>query len=48
MAASLLDAPVARVLTHPVVALVLFVGSFYALYFSPIFAAALPYHWGTS
>ena len=32
-------------LTHPVVALVLFVGSFYALYFSPIFAAALPYHW---
>ena len=43
--ASLLDAPVARVLTHPVVALVLFVGSFYALYFSPLFAAALPYHW---
>jgi cytochrome c oxidase assembly factor CtaG len=42
---SLLDAPVVRVLTHPVVALVLFVGSFYALYFSPIFAAALPYHW---
>jgi putative copper resistance protein D len=42
---SLLDAPVVRVLTNPVVALVLFVGSFYALYFSPIFAAALPYHW---
>ena len=42
---SLLDAPVVRVLTHPVVALVLFVGSFYALYFSPVFAAALPYHW---
>jgi cytochrome c oxidase assembly factor CtaG len=42
---SLLDSPVARLLTHPVVALVLFVGSFYALYFSPIFAAALPYHW---
>ena len=42
---SLLDAPVVRALTHPVVALVLFVGSFYALYFSPIFAAALPYHW---
>ena len=43
--ASLLDAPVVRVLTHPVVALVLFVGSFFVLYFSPLFAAALPYHW---
>jgi putative copper resistance protein D len=42
---SLLDSPLSRVLTHPVVALVLFVGSFYALYFSPVFAAALPYHW---
>jgi putative copper resistance protein D len=42
---SLLGSPVSRVLTHPVVALVLFVGSFYALYFSPIFGAALPYHW---
>jgi putative copper resistance protein D len=42
---SLLASPVSRLLTHPVVALVLFVGSFYALYFSPIFAAALPYHW---
>jgi cytochrome c oxidase assembly factor CtaG len=42
---SLLDSPAARVLTHPGVALVLFVGSFYALYFTPIFAAALPYHW---
>jgi putative copper resistance protein D len=37
--------PVARVLTHPVVALVLFVGSFYALYFSGLFDAALNYHW---
>ncbi len=42
---SLLASPVSRVLTHPVVALVLFVGSFYALYFSPIYGAALPYHW---
>lgn len=37
--------PIARVLTHPVVALVLFVGSFYALYFSGLFDAALNYHW---
>ncbi|MCH6172193.1 cytochrome c oxidase assembly protein [Pseudonocardia alaniniphila] len=37
--------PVARVLTHPVVALVLFVGSYYALYFSGLFPAALPEHW---
>ncbi|HEY2191202.1 MAG TPA: cytochrome c oxidase assembly protein [Actinomycetospora sp.] len=43
---SLLGSPVSRVLTHPVVALVVFVGSFYALYFSPIYGAALPYHWG--
>jgi cytochrome c oxidase assembly factor CtaG len=42
---SLLASPVSRVLTHPVVALVVFVGSFYALYFSPIYGAALPYHW---
>jgi putative copper resistance protein D len=42
---SLIGSPASRLLTHPVVALVVFVGSFYALYFSPIFAAALPYHW---
>ena len=42
---SLLDAPLARVLTHPLVSLALFVGSFYALYFSPLYALALPYHW---
>ncbi|GLZ48490.1 hypothetical protein Acsp06_46750 [Actinomycetospora sp. NBRC 106375] len=42
---SLVEAPFPRLLTHPVVALVLFVGSFYALYFSPLYAAALPYHW---
>ncbi|GAB3875346.1 cytochrome c oxidase assembly protein [Kibdelosporangium lantanae] len=39
------QSPVARVLTHPVVALVLFVGSFYALYFSGLFDAALDLHW---
>ncbi|MEJ2862325.1 cytochrome c oxidase assembly protein [Actinomycetospora flava] len=42
---SLLDAPLTRLLTHPLVALALFVGSFYALYLSPIYAAALPFHW---
>ncbi len=36
--------PPARVLTHPLVALPLFVGSYYALYFSDLFAAALPQH----
>jgi cytochrome c oxidase assembly factor CtaG/putative copper export protein len=37
--------PVAKALTHPVVALVLFVGSFYVLYFSGLFDAALETHW---
>jgi cytochrome c oxidase assembly factor CtaG len=43
--ASLLASPVARFLTHPVVVLVVYVGSSYALYLTPLFAAALPYHW---
>lgn len=37
--------PLAKVLTHPVVALLLFVGSFYVLYFSGLFDTALNYHW---
>jgi cytochrome c oxidase assembly factor CtaG/putative copper export protein len=37
--------PVAKALTHPVVALVLFVGSFYVLYMSGLFDAALEEHW---
>lgn len=37
--------PISRLLTHPVVALALFVGSFYGLYFSGLFDAALNYHW---
>ena len=36
--------PVARWLTHPLVTLPLFVGSYYALYFSGLFPAALPEH----
>lgn len=42
---ALVHSPVARLLTNPFVALALFVGSFYALYFSGLFEAALPYHW---
>ncbi|OLT20325.1 hypothetical protein BJF78_35665 [Pseudonocardia sp. CNS-139] len=38
-------APFVRWLTHPLVALALFVGSYYALYFSALFPAALPEHW---
>lgn len=37
--------PVSRLLTHPVVALALFVGSFYLLYFSGLFDHALYFHW---
>jgi putative copper resistance protein D len=37
--------PVARWLSHPLVALPLFVGSYYALYFSGLFATALTEHW---
>ncbi|ALG14707.1 copper resistance protein CopD [Kibdelosporangium phytohabitans] len=37
--------PAAKVLTHPVVALVLFVGSYYVLYFSGLFDSALDLHW---
>ena len=35
----------ARVLTHPLLTLPLFVGSYYALYFSRLFDAALYQHW---
>lgn len=37
--------PVARFLTQPLVALALFVGSFYVLYFSGLFDVALESHW---
>nr|WP_042194917.1 cytochrome c oxidase assembly protein [Kibdelosporangium sp. MJ126-NF4] len=42
---ALVHSPVAKVLTHPVVALVLFVGSYYVLYFSGLFDSALDLHW---
>ncbi|MFF0146962.1 cytochrome c oxidase assembly protein [Amycolatopsis sulphurea] len=37
--------PVSRFLTNPIIALLLFIGSFYGLYFSGLFDAALNYHW---
>jgi cytochrome c oxidase assembly factor CtaG/putative copper export protein len=37
--------PAARWLTNPLVTLPVFVGSYYALYFSGLFPAALPEHW---
>lgn len=37
--------PISRALTNPVVALVLFVGSFYGLYLSGLFDSAVPEHW---
>jgi putative copper resistance protein D len=37
--------PVSQALTHPVVALSLFVGSFYVLYMSGLFDTALEQHW---
>jgi putative copper resistance protein D len=42
---ALVHSPVSRALTHPLVALALFVGSFYGLYFSGLFDSALKYHW---
>lgn len=35
----------AKVLTNPGIAAVLFVGSFYVLYFTPLFAEAARFHW---
>ncbi|MHA6624897.1 cytochrome c oxidase assembly protein [Pseudonocardia sichuanensis] len=43
--AAAVASPVARLLTHPLVTLALFVGSFYVLYFTPLFEASLRYHW---
>ncbi|SHL37487.1 putative copper resistance protein D [Pseudonocardia thermophila] len=40
-----IHSPVSRWLTHPLVALVLFVGSYYALYFTGLFPLALREHW---
>ncbi|MGW5053545.1 cytochrome c oxidase assembly protein [Actinokineospora sp. NPDC004072] len=42
---ALVHSPISRVLTNPVVALALFIGSFYGLYLSGLFDSALPQHW---
>jgi putative copper resistance protein D len=42
---ALVRSPLSRFLTNPIVALVLFVGSFYLLYFSGLFDWALDKHW---
>ncbi|MDO3400280.1 cytochrome c oxidase assembly protein [Mycolicibacterium neoaurum] len=38
--------PVTKFLSHPVVAFVLFVGSLYLVYFTPLFDTFVRYHWG--
>ncbi|MGN7781286.1 cytochrome c oxidase assembly protein [Mycolicibacterium sp. 22603] len=38
--------PVTKFLSHPVVAFILFVGSLYLVYFTPLFDTFVRYHWG--
>jgi len=45
---SFLHSPWSRLVTHPLVAPVLFTGSLYALYFSPMFQTLMSSHWGHS
>jgi putative copper resistance protein D len=42
---AVVHSPMAKVLTHPLVTLPLFVGSFYGLYFSGLFDLVLRQHW---
>jgi len=42
----LVHSPVTRFISHPVTAFVLFVGSLYAVYFTPLFGTLVRYHWG--
>lgn len=42
----LLQWPVARAVMHPLFVFVLYVGSYYALYFTPLFGDLMRYHWG--
>ena len=42
----MVHAPVTRFLSHPVTAFLLFVGSLYAVYFTPLFDTLVRYHWG--
>ncbi|WBP92732.1 cytochrome c oxidase assembly protein [Mycolicibacterium neoaurum] len=38
--------PVTKFLSHPIVAFMLFVGSLYLVYFTPLFDTLVRYHWG--
>lgn len=38
--------PLLRVLTNPLVVFVLFIGSYYALYLTPVFGEVMPFHFG--
>jgi putative copper resistance protein D len=42
----LVHSPVSRFLSNPATAFVLFVGSLYAVYFTPVFDTLVRYHWG--
>ncbi|PQP41024.1 cytochrome c oxidase assembly protein [Mycolicibacterium austroafricanum] len=42
----LVHSPATKFLAHPVVAFVLFVGSLYLVYFTPLFDTLVRYHWG--
>jgi cytochrome c oxidase assembly factor CtaG len=42
----LVHSPATRFVSHPVTAFVLFVGSLYAVYFTPLFDTLIRYHWG--
>ena len=42
----LVHSPVSRFLSYPATAFVLFVGSLYAVYFTPTFDTLVRYHWG--
>lgn len=42
----LVHSPVTKFLSHPVTAFVIFVGSLYVVYFTPIFDTLVRYHWG--
>lgn len=42
----MVHSPVSRFLSHPATAFVLFVGSLYAVYFTPLFDTLVRYHWG--
>ncbi len=42
----MVHSPITAFLSHPVTAFVLFVGSLYAVYFTPAFDTLVRYHWG--